>query len=278
MSSNYQSIKGKLTFKGTEKKKHKKKKDKKRKHHEEEEEIENPTEGWVDVETSDDLIGPIFIITNATDSISCLCSNSENTKVSLTNLVDSDPSVPTTTTTLPSIKDLKPMDVSQVFVIKRVIDSSSYTLKSAYNRYIGSDKFGVVECEKEAVGVQEEWEVILKEDGVAFKNAYDKFLTVDEQDGKKVVRADSDTLGFHETFRVKCQAQNKKKKKAKVAAEKSVYSQEIDNVKKYQSWGNGRLITPKQDSRDLKRAKKSGKMHEAMLDRREKLKSDSYCK
>jgi len=35
---------------------------------------------------------------------------------------------------------------------------------------------------------------------------------------------------------------------------------------------------PSQDLGDLKKAKKSGKMHEAMLDRREKLKSDSYCK
>jgi len=35
---------------------------------------------------------------------------------------------------------------------------------------------------------------------------------------------------------------------------------------------------PNQDLHDLRKAKKSGKMHEAMLDRREKLKSDSYCK
>jgi len=48
--------------------------------------------------------------------------------------------------------------------------------------------------------------------------------------------------------------------------------------KKYQSWGNGRLVMPNQNLSDLRKAKKSGKMHEAMLDRREKLKSDSYCK
>jgi len=48
--------------------------------------------------------------------------------------------------------------------------------------------------------------------------------------------------------------------------------------KRYQSWGNGRLVMPNQDLHDLRKAKKSGKMHEAMLDRREKLKSDSYCK
>ena len=102
-------------------------------------------------------------------------------------------------------------------------------MKSAYNKYIGCDKFGVVSCENEAVGVQEEWEIIFREDGIAFKNSYDKFLTVDEQDGKMVIRADSDTIGFHEIFTVKFQAQNRKKKKVKVA-EKPLYSQEIDSV------------------------------------------------
>jgi len=271
MSSSYKSIKGKLTFKGSDKKKHhhKKKKDKKRKHEEEEENV--PLEGWINVESADDLVGPIFILSNATEKLSCICSDSKTSKILLNSVVEMEDSNNV------SIKDVTPTDVSQVFVIKRVIDSSTFNLKSAFNKYLGCDKFGVVSCESEAVGVQEEWEIIFREDGIAFKNSYDKFLTVDEQDGKMVIRADSDTIGFHEKFIVKFQAQNRKKKKAKVA-EKPLYSQEIDSVKKYQSWGNGRLVMPSQDLGDLKKAKKSGKMHEAMLDRREKLKSDSYCK
>jgi len=272
MSSSYKSIKGKLTFKGSEKKKHHhhhKKKDKKRKHEEEEEEM--PLEGWINVESADDLTGPIFILSNATEKLSCICSDSKSSKVSLNSVVDSEDSNSV------NIKDVTPTDVSQVFVIKRVIDSSSFNLKSAYNKYIGCDKFGVVSCENEAVGVQEEWEIIFREDGIAFKNSYDKFLTVDEQDGKMVIRADSDTIGFHEIFTVKFQAQNRKKKKVKVA-EKPLYSQEIDSVKRYQSWGNGRLVMPNQDLHDLREAKKAGIMHEAMLDRSEKLNSDSYWK
>ncbi|KAG4105907.1 actin-crosslinking protein [Neocallimastix lanati (nom. inval.)] len=228
-------------------------------------------EGWINVESTDDLVGPIFILSNATEKLSCICSDSKSSKISLNSVADFEDEKQI------SIKDVTPTDVSQVFVIKRVIDSSSFNLKSAYNKYLGCDKFGVVSCENEAVGVQEEWEVIFREDGIAFKNSYDKFLTVDEQDGKMVIRADSDTIGFHEIFTVKFQAQNRKKKKVKVE-EKPLYSQEIDSVKKYQSWGNGRLVMPNQNLSDLRKAKKSGKMHEAMLDRREKLKSDSYCK
>lgn len=48
--------------------------------------------------------------------------------------------------------------------------------------------------------------------------------------------------------------------------------------KKFQSWGAGRLKVTNEDLRDLKLAKKSGTLAEAMLDRREKLKADRYCK
>lgn len=48
--------------------------------------------------------------------------------------------------------------------------------------------------------------------------------------------------------------------------------------KKYQSWGGGKLLSTKEDKRDLKKARTEGRLAEALLDRREKVKADRYCK
>jgi protein FRG1 len=53
---------------------------------------------------------------------------------------------------------------------------------------------------------------------------------------------------------------------------------ELNNVKRFQSWSDGRVRVTNEDTRELKKAKKEGKFSEAMLDRREKLKSDKFCK
>ena len=90
------------------------------------------------------------------------------------------------------------------------------SLKSCYDKYLGVDKFGAVECSREAVGPTEEWEVIHRPDGFCFKSVlYNKFLKLDLNDNSSsttiTARADSDTIGFLETVRVKCQLQQKHK-------------------------------------------------------------------
>jgi protein FRG1 len=74
-----------------------------------------------------------------------------------------------------------PTITNQVFVGARVVGSStSFTLKSSLGKYFSADKFGVVSIDREAVSMIEEWKPTFVEGGVAFQNAYDKFLMVDE--------------------------------------------------------------------------------------------------
>lgn len=47
---------------------------------------------------------------------------------------------------------------------------------------------------------------------------------------------------------------------------------------RFQSWQDGKLRVSESDKRALKRAKEEGKLHEQLLDRREKMKSDKFCK
>ena len=48
--------------------------------------------------------------------------------------------------------------------------------------------------------------------------------------------------------------------------------------KKFQSFKDHKLRVSKDGVGDLHKAKSSGKLHEALLDRREKMKADRYCK
>ena len=52
---------------------------------------------------------------------------------------------------------------------------------------------------------------------------------------------------------------------------------ERNYVRKYQAWQDGKLRVSKNDVKELERAKMEGRLHEGLLDRRSKMKSDRYC-
>ena len=48
-------------------------------------------------------------------------------------------------------------------------------------------------------------------------------------------------------------------------------------AKRFQSFKDGKMRVSGEDANALKRAKKDGRLHEALLERRSKMKSDRYC-
>jgi protein FRG1 len=134
---------------------------------------------------------------------------------------------------------------------------------------------------------------------VAFQNIYEKYLGIDEVAGGSIqLRGDSEEVGFNERFWVKVQYKYKKeaneeKKKSSLKDSGMEGVTKIDETgtnKLYQAWGAGRSITSVEDKKEvpaivlflysstdvtldqLKRAKKEGRLAEALLDRRSKLK------
>ncbi|KAG2226907.1 hypothetical protein INT45_010186, partial [Circinella minor] len=222
-------------------------------------------EGWVRADELDDLVGPLFI-THPSDPPICFTADEDDRLLAYP---------------IPENSQNEPFIVNQVFVGARLIGTSNtFTFKSSNGKYLSSDKIGVVSVDREAISGLEEWEPTLTDAGFAFKNTHGKFLMVDEiAGGGFKIRADSEDVGFCETFRVYCQARFKRKaRQEKKKAKKEGSVNELDNIKKFQSWGGGRVHMSREDKRKLKEARGEGRLAEAMLDRRAQVKSDRYCK
>ncbi|KAF9349333.1 hypothetical protein BGX34_001854 [Mortierella sp. NVP85] len=256
-----------------------------------------PRKRWVPIKSLNDLGGPIFL-TFSSDPPMCLAvdDKSKVTMQPLGSSLDEESS-----TNAPVSFDMaEPTAVAQVFVVTMIPDSDRLTLKAHNGRYISADKFGIVSADSEAIGMREEWTVVIRTDeegGICLQSHYGKFLSVDEVaagEGKKgssssssaisapstkfQVRADSDVIGFGEIFQAKIQARFRKKVKKTNEARISTKDYEFEQSRKFQTWNHGRVVVSQEDSGELRKARKEGRMSEALLDRREKLKSDRYCK
>jgi len=118
---------------------------------------------------------------------------------------------------------------------------------------------------------------------IAFMNIYEKYLGIDEVAGGTLqLRGDSEEVGFAERFWIKIQNKYKKEaheeeKKRKEGMSAPPKIDEASTNHLFQAWGAGRSIVSTEDKKELKKAAKEGRLSEAMLDRRAKLKSDRFC-
>ncbi|KAK7020505.1 protein FRG1 [Favolaschia claudopus] len=278
-----------LTFKGEQPKKKRKREDgdqgrpggSKRK------EDDKDPETWVLPEQPNEIRGPTFIVHPSDPSPICVTYNSTSNRVVLSSLDKSraDDSEDTAAEP-PSLLQRTPTDVSQVWVITRVAGSPTINLRTGTGegKFLSCDAHGLVAADRDARGPQEEWTPVILPDGmVAFMNVYEKYLSVDEVAGGALsLRGDSEEVGFRERFWIKIQYKYQKEaheeeKQKKDGISDPLRIDEVSTNKIYQTWGMGRSVVSDQDKKDLKRARKEGRLAEAMLDRRAKLKSDRFC-
>ncbi|GAO46797.1 actin-crosslinking protein [Saitoella complicata NRRL Y-17804] len=223
-----------------------------------EDEPEEQEDGWVDARLLEELNGPVLIAFAGHTPVALAADTAG--KVFVSNL-DS----PATS--------MEPHDVRQVFVAAEIAGSKKYSLKSAQGKYLSCDKFGLLSCVKEAIGPQETWTPILKTDGDGwcFQNAYEKFLSCDEnaKGGTMEIRGDAESVGFCETFKLRIQARFRKREVKETGKTDRISTAELEKLA-------GRKLK-EHEIKNLKKAYREGGFQEALLDVRVKGKSDKFA-
>ncbi|KAL5459937.1 hypothetical protein EMCRGX_G033329 [Ephydatia muelleri] len=172
-------------------------------------------------------------------------------------------------------EDSDPPGPAEIFTVVRVSETK-VALKSGYGRYVGVNTAGELTGKAEAVGPREIWEPVFEEGKLALCACNHRFLTVTDENK---VFATAEQAKEQEMLTMRCDSPVQKRKRAGEEEDVTdISSYEVNTVKKFQSFIDHKLRICSEDASSLEKAKGEGKLHEALLDRREKMKSDRYCK
>ena len=265
--SEYQHVRtGKLLLKGEKRKKHKDKKLKKHKRKKEdpeekariEEEKRDVTShgGWWNVMDIEKIKGNVCIEFGARAYISAM----DNGMFTLGPPHD-DGDGPSPTEQLTGIP----------------VSDTKVAFKTGFDKYLGVDKNGKVTGISDAIGPKEQWEPIFQEGKTALLSTGNSCFMSYDMEGDIVAK--SLTAGKDEMLKIRSNGDRESKVDDTPVEEKvgDLKDCEVNYVKKFQSFQDRRLRINEGDSSRLDQAKSDGKLHEVLLDRRAKMKSDRYC-
>lgn len=157
------------------------------------------------------------------------------------------------------------------------VSDTKIALKSGFGKYLRVLPDGSVVGRSDAIGTLEQWEPVFQDGKLALLASNNCFLTV--HDGTDIF-ANSPTAGDNEMIKVRSISQVDRKKDKDIPEEEkgSTKECELNYVKKFQSFQDRKIRISKEDQKELERAKVEGNLHEALLNRRSKMKSDKFCK
>jgi hypothetical protein len=170
--------------------------------------------------------------------------------------------------------------VNQVFVVKTILDSKKILLKSCFDRHLGTDSSGSIECDKEAAGSSHQWEIVSSQDGkgLALKSYYDTFLSIQflsDQDSnnfkKAKVKTDHEQSSYTNlSFYLQASSL------VSTTAKKEIDWVEVESEKLKVSHGHmlGKVKLTKDFGSGLSDAIRKGNVNETLLERRSKMKRD----
>ncbi|XP_058448137.1 protein FRG1 homolog [Malaya genurostris] len=159
-----------------------------------------------------------------------------------------------------------------------LINEEKVAFKSGYGKYLKAEKDGMITGRSDAVSAVEQFEPVFEGSKMALLAANGCFVSVDPEDDAVV--AIKKKVGDNEVCVVRSCAVREQKTTKDVAVEEQgdLDQVEINYVKKFQKFQDKRLRVNTEDKAALKQAQVEGALHEALLDRRSKMKADRYCK
>ncbi|CAF3230257.1 unnamed protein product [Rotaria sp. Silwood2] len=145
------------------------------------------------------------------------------------------------------------------------ISENKIALKSGFRKYLAINKNGLVIGRSDAIGMREHFEPVFENGNLALSASNDKFIRFNDE-GDPVAMDDRATEGNFIQIQLPVEEQG------------TIRETEINYVKKYQKFQDKKLRINQGDIKNLVDAKKHGSLHEVLLDRREQMKADRYCK
>ncbi|MCJ1288449.1 hypothetical protein MMC26_007807, partial [Xylographa opegraphella] len=257
-----------LTFKGD-------RKSKKRKHRDTEDTEHKPgsltatgrmagttedDDSWVTAEVPSDVMGPIiFAIPTIPPTFIACDANGKIFLSEIENIVEGDRAT------------AEPHDVRQVWVASRVAGTEYISFKGHHGRYLGCDQSGILSATREAISVEESLLCIASTGTIGNFNIQTqrgKFFAIDDDTHLTEVRGDAEVVSVSTSVCIRMQGRYKPRLKAnkESKAREKITRKELEDVV-------GRRLMDDEVKR-LKRARREGHYHEAILDVRIRGKHD----
>jgi len=145
-------------------------------------------------------------------------------------------------------------------------------------KYLKVDKNDQIMGISEAVGAMEQFEPIFQDGKLALLGANNRFLTIDES--SETVECTVQKAGNSEMIKIRTNGVREEDVEVYVPVEErgKVGDIELNYVKKFQKFQDHKIRINNDNREELVKAKNQGYLHEALLDRRAKMKADRYCK
>jgi len=222
--------------------------------------------GWWRITEENDFRGGIEIAIEAGDFSQCYLAALDNGRYTL------GPK---------HFNEMQPYPEEVVSLIKTP-DDSKFSLKTGFGRYIGVDSAGLLVATSEAVGFRERFEVVFQDNKSAIQSASSGLFLTWLPDKEGNIYVSSKTAGPNQFINIRTTS-------AKFSAptwEPAEDAQESGECEtSYQKMFQHSRVDLKNrmisynvsDKSAVTRAKAEGTLHETLLDRRMKLKSDKYC-
>ncbi|KAI9782897.1 MAG: hypothetical protein M1835_003917 [Candelina submexicana] len=214
-------------------------------------------DSWVTAELPHDITGPVIFALPSSPPTCIACDANGKVFTSLIeNIVEGD------------LNSAEPHDVRQVWVANRVAGTENVSFKGHHGR------FGILTANTEAISPEESYLCIPTPETpgtFSIQTQRETFFTIDEDTKTTMVRGDAESIGFNTTFKIRMQARFKPRLKAskEEKAREKISRKELEEVV-------GRRLED-DEVKKLKRARREGDYHEAILDVRVKGKHDKFA-